>query len=68
MRRWMISCGGKSALGCSQGFGPEYTEGVYQHGETRMIVSRGLGNSIFPLRLNNRPELVIVELVRGESQ
>lgn len=51
-----------------QGFDPEYTEGVYQHGETQMVVSRGLGNSIFPLRVNNRPELVIVELVRVESQ
>ena len=27
-----------------------------------MVVSRGLGNSVFPLRINNRPELVIVEL------
>lgn len=27
-----------------------------------MIVSRGIGNSIFPFRFNNRPELVLVEL------
>ncbi len=31
-----------------------------------MIVSRGLGNSIIPLRVNNRPELVVAELSRGE--
>lgn len=29
-----------------------------------MIVSRGLGNSLIPLRVNNRPELVIAVLHR----
>ena len=29
-----------------------------------MVVSRGLGNSIIPLRINNPPELVIVTLKR----
>lgn len=46
----------------NQGFFPKYYEGVYQKEQTKMIVSRGLGNSIIPLRINNRPELVIVEL------
>ena len=46
----------------NQGFFPKYFEGVYEKKQTKMIVSRGLGNSIFPLRVNNRPELVIVEL------
>jgi len=27
-----------------------------------MIVSRGIGNSIIPFRVNNRPELVVVQL------
>ncbi len=27
-----------------------------------MIISRGLGNSTFPFRVNNRPELVVVTL------
>lgn len=30
-----------------------------------MIVSRGLGNSLFPLRLHNCPELVAVTLKKG---
>lgn len=46
----------------NQGFFPKYTKGVYEKLETKMIVSRGLGNSIIPLRINNRPELVIVTL------
>ncbi len=45
-----------------QGFFPEYDSGVYKNSETTMVVSRGLGNSIIPVRLNNRPELVVVQL------
>lgn len=48
-----------------QGIFPEYDCGVYQKNGTAMVVSRGLGNSAFPFRLNNRPELVVVRL---ESQ
>ncbi|MBE6032654.1 MAG: metallophosphoesterase, partial [Clostridiales bacterium] len=36
--------------------------GLYTEGHTNMVVSRGLGNSLFPLRFNNRPEVVLVEL------
>lgn len=46
----------------TQGFLPEYTSGEYVQNNTTMIVSRGLGNSIFPFRINNRPELVVVTL------
>ena len=48
-----------------QGFFPKYDAGMYQENGTAMIVSRGLGNSQFPFRLNDRPELVTVELLRG---
>ena len=44
-----------------QGIFPEYDDGLYTHGNTNMIVSRGLGNSAFPFRFNNRPDLVLVE-------
>lgn len=46
----------------NQGFFPEYTEGIYNEKNTDMIVSRGLGNSIIPIRINNTPELVIIKL------
>lgn len=46
-----------------QGFFPKYTGGLYRQGSTRMIVSRGLGNSVIPVRIFNPWELVIIELV-----
>jgi predicted MPP superfamily phosphohydrolase len=45
-----------------QGFLPKYDEGLFSEDGTDMIVSRGIGNSIFPVRFNNRPEVVVVEL------
>ncbi|MGI6112854.1 MAG: metallophosphoesterase [Mahellales bacterium] len=46
-----------------QGLFPKYTAGVYNDGNTSMVVSRGLGNSVFPVRVFNRPELVVVTLI-----
>lgn len=46
----------------NQGWFPKYTNGIYVKNETTMIVSRGIGNSIIPFRINNRPELVVIEL------
>lgn len=47
-----------------QGFFPNFTKGPYKEANTTMIVSRGLGNSIIPLRVNNNPELVMIRLER----
>ena len=47
----------------NQGFFPKYDAGLFTEGNTYMIISRGLGNSVVPLRFNNRPELILVELV-----
>ena len=49
----------------NQGLFPKYDAGLYSEGNTNMIVSRGIGNSIIPVRFNNRPEVVLIEL---ESQ
>lgn len=48
-----------------QGILPRLTSGVYARGETRLVVSRGLGNSAFPLRVFNPPEIVTVTLRAG---
>lgn len=47
----------------NQGIFPKYTSGIYSKGETSMVVSRGLGNSVFPLRIFNPPEIVVVTLI-----
>ena len=46
----------------NQGLFPKYDAGLYSEGDTNMIVSRGIGNSIIPVRFNNRPEVVLIEL------
>lgn len=51
----------------NQGFFPDYDGGLYTEGNTSMVVSRGLGPSIIPLRINNRPEIVVAELHREET-
>ena len=48
----------------SQGFFPKYDAGLFEEENTKMIVSRGIGNSAFPLRFNNRPELVLITLTQ----
>lgn len=48
-----------------QGILPRLTSGVHARGETRLVVSRGLGNSAFPWRVFNPPEIVTVTLRAG---
>ena len=48
----------------TQRFFPKYVSGLYSSGVTNMIVSDGLGTSVLPIRLNNPPEIVTVELTR----
>lgn len=45
-----------------QGILPKLTSGMRKKEDTTMIISRGLGNSIFPFRIFNRPELISVVL------
>ena len=45
-----------------EGLFPKHTAGVYQAGETRMVVSRGLGNGTPYPQLWNGPELVVVTM------
>ena len=46
----------------NQGLFPTYSAGRYEKSGTTMIVSRGIGNSGYTFRVNNRPELVVAVL------
>jgi uncharacterized protein len=50
-----------------QGLFPKYTSGKYNKKNTTEIVSRGLGNSIIPLRVFNRPQIFVCTLYSGSS-
>ncbi|WP_291635875.1 metallophosphoesterase [Clostridium sp.] len=49
-------------LSPNQGFWPKYYKGIHRKNNTTMVISRGLGNSTFPQRIFNRPEIVTVTL------
>ena len=56
-------------LAPGQGLFPEYDSGLYElENGVRMYVNRGLGNSVFPLRLFNRPEIAVIEMVPEQSR
>ena len=51
----------------NQGVFPKYDAGIFTEGNTNMVVSKGVGNSIIPFRVNNRPEVILIELTtQGE--
>lgn len=50
-----------------QMFFPEYSEGMHRFGDRATVISRGVGNSLIPFRVNNRPEVVVLTL-RSESE
>lgn len=45
-----------------QGFFPKYTGGCYDEDSALLILSRGIGNSIVPIRVFNRPHLIFFEI------
>ncbi|MET0785293.1 MAG: metallophosphoesterase [Paenisporosarcina sp.] len=45
-----------------QGVFPAYTAGLHEQEQSKLVISRGLGNSIIPVRLFNLPEIVVVTL------
>ncbi len=45
-----------------QGFFGEYDAGLFAQENTNMIVSRGVGNSSIPFRINNKAEILVIEL------
>lgn len=50
-----------------QGFFPKYSRGIYDINDTKLIVNRGLGNTV-PSRFNNFPEIVVIDLYKDLQQ
>lgn len=48
-----------------QGLFPKLTSGVHEKNTSQLVISRGLGNSIMPVRIFNKPEIVAVTLRRN---
>lgn len=55
----------KALYSPQQGVLPRYTEGMHSKDGTSMVVSRGIGNSRFPFRVFNHPEIIVVELKKN---
>ncbi|MDR1570626.1 MAG: metallophosphoesterase [Oscillospiraceae bacterium] len=55
---------GQGIFSPGQGLFPKLTSGLYSLGDGQLVVSRGLGNHEFPIRIHNRPHLPIVRLIR----
>lgn len=49
-----------------QGILPKYAKGSFGN-RPKLIISRGLGNSEFPLRLFNHPEIVIIDIKKVQQ-
>lgn len=45
-----------------QGFFPKLVEGIHTEKNTTMVISRGLGTSVIPVRILNNPEIIEVTL------
>ena len=59
--------GGKALFSPSGEWLPEYSDGLYTSGSTTMILSKGLGSSVVPVRLFAQPEIVLVRLLPADS-
>ncbi|MCC8044551.1 MAG: metallophosphoesterase [Clostridiales bacterium] len=42
---------------------PKYDRGLFSEGDAKLVVSAGLGSHSIPLRINNPPELVVLDFV-----
>lgn len=60
--QWIIF---KPLFSPGQGILPKYAKGSFGD-RPKLIVSRGLGNSEFPLRLFNHPEIVVIDIEKKE--
>ena len=62
--QWRIPPQNQAVFSTGQGFFPKYSQGHHRScNGSSLIVSRGLGNGRLLPRVNNRPEIVVVDFV-----
>ena len=52
----------------NQGFFPKYDKGLFEFEKSNLIISSGLGNSHKVPRLNNPPEIVVIEIEKEHKK
>jgi hypothetical protein len=65
--QWRVPFTNIGVYSPGQGLFPKLTSGEHLCASTHMIISRGLGNSQFPLRIFNHPEIVVVDLLPDKN-
>lgn len=66
--QWRIPFADKGVFAPGQGLFPQYSSGVHRLGNMCEVISRGLGNSECPIRLFNRPEIVVITINNSDGQ
>jgi uncharacterized protein len=51
-------------LNLSSLVGVPYVRGLYENGGAQLYMNRGIGITVFPIRIGARPEITVLELVR----
>jgi len=65
--QWRLPGFNRGLIAPNQGLLPKYVNGLYQAGDTTMLVTRGLARESTRIpRLYNRPELVVLSVEPGE--
>ena len=59
--------GKKGVIGTDFRLFPKYCGGIYEEGDSKMIVSRGLGTHTIKVRIGNKPELIYVKILAKED-
>ena len=58
---------GRGLYAPDQGWFPKYTDGLISlKNGSYEVISRGLGNSSLPIRINNTPELIVLDITKEE--
>lgn len=58
-----VRCPYFGALLIPSKYGNRYSKGLIEEDNKKMIVSKGLGNSLLPIRFNCRPDILVIDFV-----